>query len=426
MQRGRRPDVLIPSPAALVVALALALLADREPARALTAEAIEGASAFATSGLMRITERLAADAFAGRNNDSPSSPRLERYLISRLRLLGEGLDPAGLGDDAYRQPFVRAGQRGTNLLALIPGRELPGEVVIVGAHYDGLGSSCASSPSGEVCNGATDNATGVAAVLAIGRALSRLPEPPRRSVVLALWDAEEDGLLGSGYYVAHPLVPLESTVAYVNFDLLGADLLPSLADVSFAIAAETGGPDLADLVQQAIDREALGTRRLSYIFGQLRSDYANFVAAAVPTVFFSDSTGTCYHKTGDDLQLVNRSKLQQQSRIAFRIVATLAERAGRPPFIPPDPGLATYADAVAVSEIIAMGMSDVDAFPRDVQPELLDIAAELAAIVEDGPAAFDANDVQTTLNAAISMIDALTALECPPPRRAQGPARTAR
>jgi hypothetical protein len=289
--------------------------------------------------------------------------------------------------------------------------------VIVGAHYDHLGGSCRSSPTGTVCNGATDNATGVAAVLAIGRAMRRLPEPPRRSVVLALWDAEEDGLLGSAYYVAHPLVPLGNTVAYVNFDILGADLIPSLVDVSFAIAAETGGDSFADLVQQAIDRETLGTRRLSYIFGQLRSDYANFVAAEVPTVFFSDSTGPCYHKTGDDFALVDQSKLRQQSRIAFRIVAGLAEQSERPRFVPPNPALATYADAVALADVIAMGMSDLHLFPRDVQPGLLDILASVEAIVEDGPDAFDAADAQTAINAAATTIDALTALECRAPQR---------
>jgi hypothetical protein len=422
----RRPYSLrSPREAVLLAAiLALDLAGGGAPARALTADEIERTSALATGGLMSITERLAAEDFAGRDNDSPSSPRVERYLLSWLRLIGEGLDPAGLGDEAYRQPFVQEGQRGTNLFALIPGREVPEEVVIVGAHYDHLGSSCASMPSGTVCNGATDNATGVAAVLAVGRALGRLPEPPRRSVVLALWDAEEDGLLGSRYYVDHPLVPLEDTVAYVNFDILGADLLPSLADTSFALGAETGGPDFAELVQQAIDQEALVMHRLSYIFGQLRSDYANFGAAGVPTVFFSDSNGACYHKTGDDFHRVDRPKLRQQSRIGFRIAATLAEQAARPQFIPPDPGLANYADAVALSEVFATGMRDLRFFPRDVQDELLGIAEELAGIVEDGPEAFDAEDAGIAVTGAAAAIEALSNLECLPQRREQRLART--
>src|SRR5207253_4202264 len=121
-------------------------------------------------------------------------------------------------------------------------------------HYDHLDTrsnadgACSTGrpPGGAVCHGATDNAAGVAAVVAIGRALRRLPTPPRRSVVLALWDAEEDGLVGSIYYVNHPAVPLASTVAYVNFDIQGANLLPSLRGTSFAVSAETGGSVLQD------------------------------------------------------------------------------------------------------------------------------------------------------------------------------------
>jgi Zn-dependent M28 family amino/carboxypeptidase len=85
-------------------------------------------------------------------------------------------------------------------------------------------------------------------VLGVGRALTNLSQPPRRSVVLALWDAEEDGLVGSLYYVLHPLVPLAKTIAYVNFDIQGANLLPTLRRMSFAVGAETGGSALGTFV----------------------------------------------------------------------------------------------------------------------------------------------------------------------------------
>jgi hypothetical protein len=395
---------------------AVALLVAQGSARALTVDEIDHGSRFAGTGLMSITERLAADDFDGRDNDSPTTPRVERYLISRLRLVSEGLDPAGMGAEAYRQPFVQNGQRGTNLLGIIPGREAPEEVVIVGAHYDHV-STCGAAPAGGACNGATDNATGVAAVLAIGRALSRLPEPPRRSVVLALWDAEEDGLLGSRYYVDHPLVSLENTVAYVNFDILGATLLPSLENFSFAIGAETGGEDFADLVQWAIEEEKLDTKRLSFIFGQLRSDYANFVDVGVPTVFFSDSTGACYHTQGDDLSVVDEGKLRIQSRIAFRIVGALAEQTPRPHFVEPNPNLATYEDAAAIAEVIDAGMADLRVFPEEAQTELLEIAADMTAIAEAGPEAFGPEDATTAVGAAAATINALTGLECPAPAR---------
>ena len=81
------------------------------------------------------------------------------------------------------------------MVAVIPGTDLADQYVVVGAHYDHLGSSCQYKSSGDtICNGATDNAAGVAAVLAIARSIAGQAVKPRRSVVLALWDSEEDGL----------------------------------------------------------------------------------------------------------------------------------------------------------------------------------------------------------------------------------------
>jgi hypothetical protein len=399
--------------ATLAAAIVLGLVAE---AAALTPAQIERASRWATAGLRSVTERLAAEDLDGRDNDTPGSAQAQRYLISHLRRIGPGLVPGASGDDAYRQPFDIPAARGTNLLAVVRGRELPDEYVMVGAHYDHLGR-CDSTPGGDVCNGATDNATGVAAVIAIGNALRRLPEAPRRSVVLALWDAEEDGLAGSRHYVENPVVPLESTVAYVNFDIQGTSLLPSLAGVSFAVSPETGGAMLKQVVADAVAADALDTRQIAFIFGQLRSDYANFVNASVPTVFFSDSTGACYHTTGDDLHLVDYRKLRAQSRIGFRVTATLAEELDRPPFVAPNPRFATFEDAIALRDVVAMGIADIGAFPPADRARLVAIDASLRAIVAEGEAAFGDDDVQTLLAAASETIAMLTRLECPRPLR---------
>src|SRR5262249_40132692 len=154
--------------------------------------------------------------------------------------------------------------------------------------------------------------------------------------VLALWDMEEDGLQGSLHYVNDPLVPLEKTVAYVNFDILGSDLLPSLATTSFAVGPETG-TGLTQMTLDAIAAEGFGTLPPRYIVGQLRSDYANFVPKNVPTVFFGDSTNGCYHTTSDDLDVVDWTKLGTQARIALRLIVALAETSTPPVFVPPNP-----------------------------------------------------------------------------------------
>ena len=109
--------------------------------------------------------RLAGDDTAGRNNGTPGSDLARQFLIEQLKPISQGLNSGASGDAAYTQTLPG----GTNVVAVIPGTDLAGKYVVVGAHYDHLGSSCQSKSSGDqICNGATDNAAGVAAVLAIG------------------------------------------------------------------------------------------------------------------------------------------------------------------------------------------------------------------------------------------------------------------
>ncbi len=411
------------SPRSLVLGLLLPLLATLPPtpAGALTPAEIDAAALHARQGLRSNVKRLAGTRLGGRDNGTPESDLTQHLLIKRLRRLGEGLNTGARGDDAYKQPFVQNGRIGTNLLAVIRGSELPDEYVIVGGHYDHLGTrsnaagDCSNSrvPGGAICPGATDNAAGVAAVLSIGRAIRRLPTPPRRSVVLALWDAEEDSLAGSLYYVRNPLVPLAATTAYVNFDLLGANLLPTLRRSSFAVGPKTGGSALGAFIANAVATEGLGTVPVSYIFGQLRSDYANFVQEGrVPTVFFGDSTGGCYHSTGDTYRIVDFEKLAAQTRIGFRTTMALTETATPPPFREPNPALAVYGDAVSVHQVFSLAQADIPLFPPADQMVLRQIEQDLAAVVQGGPGAFDGTDVATVLNAALQGIGALTRLPC--------------
>ncbi|HJW68016.1 MAG TPA: M28 family peptidase [Candidatus Binatia bacterium] len=375
----------------------------------------------ARQGVRSIVKRLSDAVFAGRDNNTPESDRVQRLLIGKLRRIGTGLDTTATGDDAFRQPFEQSGQVGTNLLAVIRGRELPDEYVVVGAHYDHLDSrsmpsgSCSirNAPGGVICPGATDNAAGVGAVLGLGRALGKLAQPPRRSVVLALWDAEEDGLLGSLYYVRHPLVPLSKTVAYVNLDIQGANLLPSLRRVSFSVGAETGGSALGAFVTDAVAAEGLDTTPVSFIFGQLRSDYANFVRVGkVATVFFSDSTGGCYHTTGDTFDVVDTRKLAVQTRIAFRTTVALADTLAPPPFRGENPAAATYADALALSHVFATAQSDLPLFSPADQVIVQQLQSDVAAVVAAGPDAFGPAQVGALLTAAAQGINALTRLPC--------------
>lgn len=353
--------------------------------------------------------RLAGDDTAGRNNNTNGSTLARQFLIEQLKPISTGLNTGATGDAAYTQTLPG----GTNVVSVIRGSQLPNKYVVVGAHYDHLGSSCTYKSSGDtICNGATDNAAGVAAVLAIGRSIAAQQTKPRRSVILALWDEEEDGLVGSRYYADNPLVPLADTVGYVNFDIQGANLVPHLRNTSFAVASESGGAAFQQIVRSAIDAGPLDTHLLSSIFGQNRSDYVSFLGKQIPSVFFTDATGPCYHTNDDEIGIVDFGKLDHQIGIALRVTRDLANTNSPPAFVPNQP-LATFADAVVLQGAAELIWEDRDRFSAQDQQTLSDIRADLTQIVQDGEAAFDSNDVSTVLShAATVVISILPKGEC--------------
>src|SRR6185369_13782719 len=123
------------------------------------------------------------------------------------------------------------GARGktANVVGMVQGTDpvLKSERVVVGAHHDHLGARGFDPFLGEVeviHNGADDNASGVAGLLAIARTVALGKERPKRTVVFATFGAEELGLLGSKYYLRHPPFPVEKIVAMVNLDMIGRSL----------------------------------------------------------------------------------------------------------------------------------------------------------------------------------------------------------
>jgi hypothetical protein len=353
---------------------------------------------------------LADDALEGRGSASPGGALAEEGLIDELALIGAGLDDSRSGRDAYRQDFDEGNR--TNLLAIIPGAAMSAdEYVVIGAHYDHFAPNGCRVLDDPICNGATDNASGVAVVLAIGRAIRALPAPPARSVVLALWDGEEIGLLGSKYFAAHPLEPLADVAAYLNFDIQGSNLAPSARAMSFVIGAESGGELLTSHVQDAIDAVGLDTRQLTVTFGQGRSDYQAFWLEQIPIAFFSDATNACYHTTSDDVDVVDFGKLSRQSEIGFRLAIALTEDAARPGFAPLV-ALDTYDDLLVLSDFLTRTLADLDLVEPGYQDDLLEIEATARARVEEGPEAFTPTEALTVAQDALTI--ATNGLPCDP------------
>jgi hypothetical protein len=387
VRRGVRSRVLAGLAAA---GLALAVTS---PAAAFEPEDVEAAVAIARD-VRADVEWLADDARAGRYPGSQGWLDTQDYLIDQLEPIAQGLVDAP-GSAAFLQHFLGSHEAFdpdelvlANVVAMIPGGDLADEYVIVGGHYDHLmPERCRERDGDDLCNGAMDNAAGTAAVLAIARAIAALPAPPRRSIVFALWDAEEYGLVGSQHFVvSDPLVPLEDVAAYVNLDLLGSNLAPSARHMSFAVGAETGGALLQQMARDAIAEVDLDVRLLSQIFGQERSDYVWFrEPGSVPFIYFSDSTNACYHTGNDEIELVDFGKLADEAEVAFRVVLALAEADERPSFVPPPPLTDAYEDLVVMADVLASVLPDLDLLDEPYRQQLVNLEAQARQGVEAGP-----------------------------------------
>ena len=343
--------------------------------------------------------RLAGDDTAGRNNNTAGSTTARQFLLNEIQSI---TDPVG-------GSYTHAINLGTNVLGVIPGTDLPGKYVIVGAHYDHVGSSCTSKEAGDtICNGATDNAAGVAAALAIARDIAK--NPLRRSVIIAFWDREEDGLLGSLAYTQTPLVPLADTVGYVNFDIQGSNLLPSLRNTTFAVGSESGGTRFQDIVQAAAGPQSLDTHLFSAIFGQGRSDYANFLNVDVPSVFYTDSTGPCYHTNQDEPGIVDYGKLDQQIATALATTRELGNTTNPPAWTENDP--VVYQDVVTFAGVVDLAVTNIDRFSAQDQQTITNIQTRVDTIRDDGPDEFESNDVSTLIGDAVTAVNLLTRGSC--------------
>jgi Peptidase family M28 len=179
----------------------------------------------------------------------------------------------------------------------------------------------------------------------------------------------------------------------------------------FAVGAETGGERLTAAVGRAVRPGRLDTHQLSWIFGQGRSDYLPFIQAGVPTVFFSDSTGPCYHTAQDEADIVDYRKLHQQVLDGVRLARDLAGVTPAPAFVPGTPP-ATYDDAVALREVADRALPDLDRFDADQQAALLAFDAALADIVAAGPDEFGPDDAATVLSAAANAVEVFASGDC--------------
>jgi hypothetical protein len=244
---------------------------------------------------------------------------------------------AAAGDEAERRAavfadVVREKGRAYNVLGRLPGKD-HGRAIVVGAHYDHLGrggsGSLAPEASGEIHNGADDNASGTATVLEIARMLEARPAPPC-DVLFALWSGEEEGLLGSEHWAEHPTIPIGEVTANLNLDMVGR-----AGNGKLQVLGAGTSPAFAGWMPEAGKASGLELT-VSTSGGALggSSDHQTFLKRSIPALHLFSGLHGDYHKPSDDSDKFEAEGAARVATLGADLAGRLAQ-AGKIAFVEP-------------------------------------------------------------------------------------------
>lgn len=225
---------------------------------------------------------------------------------------------------------VRMGKPLKNVVGVLAGRGPQAEeTIVLGAHYDHLGTggsgSLAFTLKKEIHNGADDNGSGTAVLVEVARLLSlrHARHPLGRRVVFIAFTAEESGLIGSERYVRDPLIPLNQTVAMLNMDMVGR-----LRDEKLTIYGTGTAVEFDALVDRLGTKYAFAVSKKPGGFGP--SDHASFYQRGIPVLHFFTGLHKQYHRPEDDSELLNVPGMARISELIVDAVEALAAADHRP------------------------------------------------------------------------------------------------
>jgi Zn-dependent M28 family amino/carboxypeptidase len=280
---------------------------------------------------------MASDEFEGRNTGDSGQKKAAEYLKNFYTSINIA-SPLG-GDDYFQdipKEYLKSNLNPSeNVVAFIEGTEKPDEIVVVSAHYDHVGMS-----AGEIYNGADDNGSGTVAVMKIAEAFQYAVEngnAPKRSILFLHVTGEENGLLGSKFYVNFPIFPLENTVTNLNIDMIGRIDTAHKDNPNFVyvIGADKLSTELNDL------SEKINTKftqlELDYTYNSdedpnryyYRSDHYNFAKNNIPIIFYFNGTHEDYHQPSDTPDKINYEMLAKRTQLVFYTAWEVANREKR-------------------------------------------------------------------------------------------------
>jgi Zn-dependent M28 family amino/carboxypeptidase len=228
---------------------------------------------------------------------------------------------------------------GKNVIGIIEGSDpvLKNEYIVYTAHFDHVGKD----NDGEVFNGADDNASGSIGLLETAKAFMSLKKRPLRSIVFLWVNGEEKGLVGSDYYVNNPLLPIENTVLDINLDMIGRSKTPADTGSFYGLEMNVTGPgevimytrhestELMKIISRSAEKTGIKVIDMGDDIESGESDHESFWAKGVPAVMFHTGVHADIHQKTDDGNKIDYNKMEQVTKLVFRIGFQVANQRER-------------------------------------------------------------------------------------------------
>ncbi len=242
---------------------------------------------------------MAADSNEGRYGGTKVMERVSEYIAENFR--NTGIKPFG---KEFFQIFPKSPYYGKNIIGVIEGSDsvLKNEYIILGAHYDHIGWYMKDDSTKIVYNGADDNASGTGGIIEIGRKLAKNRNLLKRSILIIAFDAEEQGLIGSKYFIKHPPLDLKKVKTMLSIDMIGA--LNKGKKLTFSgCSSFNGGTEFMNNIKK-IDSLPVEFIPSSFLWKD-RTDTSPFYDSTICCMYVSTGLESPYHKPEDDADSID-------------------------------------------------------------------------------------------------------------------------
>ncbi|MEJ2483241.1 MAG: M28 family peptidase [Gemmatimonadota bacterium] len=330
----RRSPALLALGSTVALVLSTACGDDPTGPGVVTADFQAAAASITESEVRGHVSVLSHDSMLGRWSPSPQIEKAASYIAGEFSRAGlrpgtdtgylqwfeiEALGQVVESDASLARVPGNPGGSGAspNVIGWIQGADpsLRDEHVVFSAHFDHIGTSSVASPTGDyIYNGADDNASGTAALIEIAEAFGSLASPPARSVIFLATSGEERGLLGALHYTTDPTLPIASTLANINLDMIGRN------DPATVRAIHRSESDLGELVQSVADlHQDIGVTPIDVTDNTLvqRSDCWAFITRGVDALFLHSGLHEDYHGLDDEVERLDSEKAAAVARLAW-------------------------------------------------------------------------------------------------------------